>query len=246
MIDVNIFIAFMAGLVSFIAPCIIPLVPAYISYVAGVSSRDLKEKGFAFYRNKIILSSLFYILGFSSIFVILGTVAASISAVIIVNTSLIQKIGGLFMIILGLEFAGIFHLSFLQRGYKLKIPSWAERFGYLRAFLVGVVFATAWTPCVGVVLGSILTLAAVSQTAVVGATLLFFYSLGISLPFFILSVLLASAPKHIKFFSKYSHRISRISGVVFALIGLMLFTNTYRYLNGWLFEVAFKLGYKIK
>ncbi len=246
MLDLNFPVAFGAGLVSFFAPCVLPLLPAYIGYVTGVSLGDLEKKGYTPYIKKILLSSLFYVLGFSIVFVLLGTAAASFGMVLRRYDFLIQRIGGLIILILGLEFAGVIRIPFLsyQKGFKL--PSWTEGLGHLRAFFVGIVFASAWTPCVGAVLGSILTLAAVTGTATQGATLLFVYSLGISLPFLIVSLTLASAPRYLSFIKKHIGIISKIAGFILALLGLLLLTDTYKFLNAWLFEVAFKLGYEIR
>ncbi len=246
MFDINFPIAFTAGVVSFFAPCVVPFLPAYIGYVTGVSLKDLQAYGYSRFRKKLLFSSIFYILGFSLVFVALGTVAAGLSMTLRVYDSLIQRIGGFIILVLGLEFAGILNLPFLARERKIKLPNWVERLGYLRAFLVGFIFATAWTPCVGAILGSILVLAAVTGTAIKGASLLFVYSLGISLPFLIVSLTLAAAPKYLSFISKHIGIISKIAGLLLAALGLLLLTNTYRFLYSWLFEIAFRLGYQIK
>jgi len=246
MIDINVPIAFGAGLVSFFAPCVIPLLPAYVGYVTGVSLKELEKKGYAFYRRKLIISSLLYILGFSLVFVALGTAAASIGTFLRRNGLIIQRIGGLIILILGLEFAGVFHIPFLARTKKFTLPEWTKKIGDLRAFFIGFVFAVTWTPCVGAVLGSILTLAAVSSSAGQGALLLFVYSLGISIPFLIVSLTLASAPKYLKFIGKKIGVITKIAGFVLAILGVLLLTNTYKFVNSWLFELAFKFGYTIK
>ena len=239
-------IAFSAGLISFFAPCVVPLLPAYIAYVTGVSLDDLKSKGYGPYIKKILLSSIFYILGFSLVFTILGTAAAGFGMTIRHYGLFFQRVGGLIILILGLEFAGIINLPFLARDLKIKLPSWTNRLGYFRAFFIGLVFALAWSPCVGAVLGSILTLAAVTETAVGGAALLFIYSLGISLPFLIASLTLASLPKYLSVFKKHIGAISRISGILLAALGLLLLTDTYKYVNSWIFAIAFKLGYTIR
>lgn len=246
MFDISFPIAFGAGLVSFFAPCVVPLLPAYVGYVVGVSANELKEKGYASFREKIITSSLLYILGFSIVFVILGTAAASVGAGLRRYDYLIQRIGGLIILVLGLQFAGLFYLPFLTKTKQFQLPAWTNKLGHARAFFVGLVFATAWTPCVGAVLGSILTLAAVSGTVTTGAVLLFVYSLGISLPFLVVSLTLASAPKYLSFINKHIAAISRAAGIILAILGWLLLTNTYRFLNSWLFEMAFKLGYQIK
>lgn len=246
MIELNYLVAFSAGLISFFAPCVVPLLPAYIGYVTGVSIKDLEVFGYKPYFKKLLLSSIFYILGFSIVFVLLGTAAATIGMSLRRYDFLIQRIGGLVILLLGLEFAGILNLPFLARQRQFTLPAWVQNLGYLRTFFVGVVFATAWTPCVGAVLGSILTLAAVSKTAVTGASLLFIYSLGISIPFLVVALTLAKAPKYLTFITRYIGPISRIAGLLLALLGILLLTDTYKYLNSWLFEIAFKFGYQIR
>ena len=246
MFDVSIFIAFGAGLASFFAPCVVPLLPAYIGYVTGVSLKELKERGISPFRQKMIITSILYILGFSLVFVAMGTAAASAGQVFRRYDYLIQRAGGFLILVFGLEFAGVFHLPLLNKTRLIQLPSWVNRLGHLRAFFVGLVFATAWTPCVGAVLGSILALAAVTATAVEGALLLFVYSLGISIPFLAVSLTLASAPKYLKFINKKVGIISRVAGIILVILGVLLLTNTYKYLNSWLFEMALKLGYKIR
>jgi len=246
MLDTRPFIAFSSGVISFFAPCVLPLLPAYIGYVTGVSLQQLKDKGYLPFRRKLFFSSIFYILGFSVVFVLLGTAAASIGVVLRRYDFLIQRIGGFVIFILGLEFAGFIHFPFLAKQRRFNLPSWTESWGYFRAFFVGLVFATAWTPCVGAVLGSILALAAISKTALEGATLLFIYSLGISVPFIVVSLTIASAPKYLTFITRHIGPISKIAGLVLALLGVLLLTDTYKYFNSWLFEVAFRLGYQVK
>src|SRR3990167_3778613 len=240
--SLNFPIAFSAGLVSFFAPCVVPLLPAYIAYVTGVSLEDLKLKGYAPYIKKLLLSSIFYILGFSLVFTILGTAAAGFGMTIRHYGLILQRVGGLVILILGLEFAGIINLPLLARELKLGLPSWTNRLGYFRAFFVGLIFALAWTPCVGAVLGSILTLAAVTSSVRQGALLLFVYSLGISVPFLFVSLTLASAPKYISFLTRHINVIAKLAGLLLAILGFLLLTNAYRYLNSWLFELAFSLG----
>lgn len=246
MFDVSLPVAFGAGLISFFAPCVIPLLPAYVGYVTGVSLNDLKSFGYAPFRKKLVISSLMYILGFSVVFVLLGTAAASVGVYLRRYDFLIQRIGGLIILILGLEFAGILKIPFLAQTKQFSLPQWTNKLGHARAFFVGVVFATAWTPCVGAVLGSILALAAVSGTAGQGALLLFIYSLGISVPFMVVSLTLVAAPKYLQFITKRIGIIVKLAGIILAILGLLLLTDTYKYLNSWLFEVAFSLGYQIQ
>lgn len=246
MTNINFAAAFGAGVVSFFAPCFVPLLPAYIGYVTGVSVNDLKAKGYAVYRRRLIASSVFYILGFSLVFVLTGSIVASIGFTFRKYEEVIRKVGGAIILLFGLEYAGLLKIKLLAQTKQFALPTWAGKLGSFRAFVVGVVFATAWTPCIGPILGSILALAAVSQTAMTGATLLFFYSLGISLPFLLISLGIAAAPKYLGFLSRNVGLIARVSGIFLALLGFLLLTDTYKYLSAWLFEIAFSLGYQIK
>lgn len=245
MFDISFPIAFVGGIISFFAPCVVPLLPAYIAYVTGVSLESLKSQNVGVYQKKLISASILYILGFSLVFVALGTAAGGIGAVFRQYDLIIQRIGGLFIIIFGVQTAGFLHLPLLSRG-GFAIPGWVNNLGHLRSFALGVLFALVWTPCVGIVLGSILTLAAVSGTAAQGAALLFVYSLGISVPFIIVALSLAQAPRYISWFSQHAGIISRIAGILLVVIGILLLTDTYKFLNAWIFELAFRLGYTIR
>lgn len=245
MFDISFPVAFVAGVVSFFAPCVVPLLPAYVAYVTGVSVQELKD-GTGGYQRQLVLSSIFYILGFSIIFVILGTAAAGVGQVLRQYDDVIRIAGGAIVLVLGLNFAGFLPLPFLSQELRLRLPTWTNRLGYGRAFFVGVVFATAWTPCVGAVLGAILSLAAVSQSAVTGASLLFVYSLGISVPFILVALTLAHAPVYLKVITAHIVLISRAAGLLLAILGVLLLTDTYKFVNAWLFEIAFRLGYQIR
>jgi len=248
-------VAFFSGVVSFFAPCIMPLLPAYISYVTGVSLKELKaENGVEKYKKEIISSSLWYILGFSVLFVLMGTTAASLGSVFRQNRDMMELLGGILIMVLSLHFMNLIRIPILASGFHLSLPKWTNHLGKARAFIMGMIFAVAWTPCVGAVLGAILTLAATSQTAITGAMLLLFYSLGISIPFLFVSVLILKTPKLLKLIQKYMVIVSKISGVLLFMIGFLLFNNTarlfgdyltYNALNAWLFRLARGFGYSI-
>jgi cytochrome c-type biogenesis protein len=231
MFNVSIPIAFAAGVVSFFAPCVLPLVPAYIGYIAGTTTKEIDRNGLSLYRFKMLVSSGFYILGFSMVFVILGTTAGGIGTFFRNYSLLLERLGGLIIFIFGVEFSGLVNISFLNVEKKIILPRWAKDMGYLKSFLVGVIFAFAWTPCVGPVLGSILALAAVNGTAVYGAYLLFVYSLGISLPFLIVALTLAEAPQYLKPIKRHITLITKIAGVFLMILGILLMLDLYKYVN---------------
>lgn len=245
MFSISFPVAFAAGVVSFFAPCVVSLLPAYVGYVLGVSLQDLRF-GYGKYKTQILISSVFYILGFSIVFVALGTTAAGIGQILRQYADTVRIAGGFLVLILGLNFAGWLNLPFLARERKLDLPRWASKLGYSRSFLIGIVFGAAWTPCVGVILGTILSLAAVSQTATTGAALLFVYSLGISVPFLFVALTLSQAPKYLTFVAKNIKTISRAAGILLAILGVLLITDAYRFVNAWLFQMAFSLGYQIR
>lgn len=245
MVDIDIFVSFTAGLVSFFAPCAIPLLPAYLAFITGVSKPPTKKSLKRKYKKRLIISSIFYVLGFSMVFTLLGVVAGGVGAYLRQYTGLVQRFGGLIIIILGMEFTGILKLGFLKRTYQFRVPKWTNGHGAIRAFFVGLIFAFSWTPCIGAILGSILALAASTKTAATGAWFLFVYSLGISIPFFLVSYILISVPEIYKRILKHSQKVSQIAGIIFIIMGILLFTDTYKYLNGLVFKAAYLLGYGI-
>ncbi|RJR28139.1 cytochrome c biogenesis protein CcdA [Candidatus Microgenomates bacterium] len=228
---VSIPVVFAAGVVSFFAPCVLPLLPAYIAYVLGSNTSESFKKS--------IITSAFYVSGFTLVFVLLGAAAGGVGLLLRRNTLLVQQLGGLLVIMFGIEYSGLYNFRFLAKQRKLKLPVWIERLGPLRAFVIGIVFAITWSPCVGPVLGSVLALAAVSTTAYAGALLLFVYSLGISIPFLLISVALNHAPERLKIVKKHIGTITKISGIVMIIIGLLLLTGTYKYLSGWINQLFF-------
>lgn len=246
MFDISFPVAFVSGVISFFAPCVVSLLPAYIAYVSGVSLASLREQGGNLYQRKLLVTSLFYIVGFSVIFVLLGTTAAGIGTLLRQYQVWMQIIGGLFIILFGLQFAGLLHLAFLSRELRITLPQWTSSLGPLRSFMIGVLFALVWTPCVGVVLGSILTLAAIQGSALHGALLLFVYSLGISIPFLVVALTLIQAPRYLTVISRHVGLISRVAGIMLVIIGLLLVTDTYKYVNSWIFSIAYSLGYQIR
>lgn len=248
--DVNIFMAFGAGVMSFFAPCIVPLLPAYVSYISGVSLADLKEGGDRLYRKRILVSSILYMLGFSLVFVLLGTTAASVSYIFRTNIDWIERVGGLVVMLLALSFMGVIKLPVGIREKRWKVPVWSEKLGQGRAFVVGVVFATAWSPCVGPVLGVILTLAAASATVWKGAVLLWVYSLGVTAPFLVVSLSISRSHKVLMGLLKYTVRINLVTGAFLLVIGFLMFNNsvgllsrrlTYDGLNAWLYTATIRI-----
>lgn len=231
--------AFSAGLGSFFAPCVLPLMPAYVSYLTGVSLNNIS-------RTKLLAIVVMYVVGFSLVFTLLGASLGGIGSFFREHTRALQIIGGAAMVVFGLEFLGYLHLDFLNRGKVIKLPKWMQNFEYLRSFFIGVLFAITWTPCVGALLGGILSLAAASATAVTGAIMLFAYSLGISIPFVLFSIFVSSTPHYFSKHKKVFVIISKFAGVVLIVFGLLLVTDLYKHLNSNLFSIAYQLGWKVR
>lgn len=222
--NISLFIAFSAGLLSFVSPCVLPLIPSYISYITGLSIEDLKkredEKGT---RAIIIKNSLMFILGFSSIFVSLGASASFIGGLLDNYQDVIRKVGGILVIIFGLYITGLLKLRFLSVEKKVHIDS--KPMGYAGSFLVGLAFAAGWTPCIGPILGSILVVASMGNSIIGGAKLLVFYALGLGLPFFLTALAINTFLSSFKRFHNYLRLISVISGVFLVIVGVLVYTN---------------------
>lgn len=219
--------AFGAGLLSFFSPCILPLVPAYICFITGLSAEELgisKKKDFGKIRT-VLPESLLFILGFSIVFVILGASVTFLGSFLFAKMKIIKIIGGLIVIFFGLHISGLFNVKFLQ--YEKKFHFKSKPITKFGSFLVGMVFGFGWTPCVGPILGSILMLAATKDSMVKGILLLSFYSLGLGLPFFLLSMgvgymsgLFLKVKRHFKL-------ISVVSGILLIVIGIGIMVSSF-------------------
>ncbi len=211
-------IAFVAGLVSFLSPCVLPLIPGFLSYLAGSSLNDAKA-----HRWSIFLSSVFFVLGFSSVFALIGVLLNSVLSSFAVDFQVwISRIGGAFIILFGLFLTGLIAPAFLEREYKLR-PSFHVASRHLSAFLFGAAFAAGWTPCVGPVLGSILVLATVSPGS--SFTLLLTYSFGLGLPFLLVGLFASQATGFIQRYRSILRWVNVLFGVLLIGIGVLVFTE---------------------
>jgi len=216
----GLFISFMAGTLSFVSPCILPLIPAYISYISGVSIKELtsQDKAPAFKR-KIVISSLLFIAGFSIVFIGMGATATTFGKLISSHIIMLRRIAGIVILIFGLYIAGWLKLSFLYSEKKFHIKMSPSLFG---SFIMGLTFAFGWTPCVGPILASILSYAATQETVAKGIQLLSAYSLGLGVPFFLTGIATGSFLKLFGKIKNYLHLIEIISGIFLIIIGGML------------------------
>jgi len=219
--------AFGAGLASFLSPCVLPLVPVYLASLAGPEIFEAKANR---RRIPMFLHSLSFVIGFSLIFVLMGVIAGLVGFAISSHLVVIHKIAGSLLIVFGLFLLAALKVPWLNYERRLT-PSLGITAGYLRSFLTGVIFAPAWTACVGPILGGILTLALSSETAWHGAYLLAVYSLGLGLPFLIIGAAFDSITPLLKRMRRYSNLIYIISGLLLIVIGVLILTNNLTWLS---------------
>ncbi|WP_416149190.1 cytochrome c biogenesis CcdA family protein [Salipaludibacillus sp. HK11] len=218
----SLWVALFAGFVSFLSPCVFPLVPAYIAQLTGSGISDNQVIAD---RKLIFTRSIGFIIGFTSIFLILGASSSFIGSMFLRNQVLLEQLGGIIIVLFGLQLIGIFNLNFLMNEKRLMKPSKTTSFG--RSVLFGLVFAAGWSPCIGLVLGSILTLAAQNTTATGAMLLLFFYSLGIAIPFLLVAMIYAKSINKVRNINRYLPMIQKTSGAIMIILGIMLFTGVF-------------------
>lgn len=216
--DLNIWVAFFAGLASFISPCTLPLYPTYISYITGISvSRLQSEMNNRDIRRRTLTHTLFFVLGFSVIYYSLGAAAGMVAETFIRYQDLLSKLAGLMIIVMGLFLLGIFQPKLLMREFKINMKT--KPVGYFGTFLIGIGFAAGWSPCVGPILSAIIALASSEQGS--WFKLITAYTIGFSVPFFVLAFFIGS----MKGILKYSNLLMKIGGVLMIVFGLLLYTG---------------------
>ena len=224
--------AFIAGLLSFLSPCVLPLIPSYITYITGISFADLQaEHPSHIIRQKTILHALCFICGFTAVFVLLGASATYIGTFLQEHATIIRKIGGVLLVLLGIHVTGIIPLKFLLGEKRVSIKH--KPAGYAGSFLVGIVFAAGWTPCIGPILAGILAIAATEESIYQGILLLFLYSLGLGVPFFLSALAMHRFLIVFNRFKKYIHAFEIITGIFLIMIGLLIYSNWLSRLSGY-------------
>lgn len=222
--NISFFGAFIAGLLSFLSPCVLPLIPSYITYITGISFADLQaEHPTHKVRQLTIIHALIFISGFTTVFVLLGASATFVGGFLQEHMSAIRKVGGILIIIFGVHVSGLLPISLLLGDKRLVIhrkPS-----GYFGSFLVGLTFAAGWTPCIGPILASILMVAATEDTVYKGIALLLTYSLGLAIPFFLSALAMHQFLVFFNRFKKYIRLFEIITGLFLAVVGILIFTN---------------------
>ena len=242
-LEVSIWAAALAGLFSFLSPCVLPLVPPYLVFISGLSLDELKQGDGATARNqyyRVLLAALAFVLGFTTVFVALGATASYFGQLVRNELPLLARIAGIFIIIMGLNFLGVFKLGFLAR--EARYHRERSPVGLLGAYGIGLAFAFGWTPCIGPVLAAILSLAAATESVSRGAGLLAIYSLGLGIPFMIAA---ASVNLFLGFFAKFKSKlglVEKIMGAALVVTGLMFLTGQMQVLSYWLLETFPVLG----
>ena len=224
--QISLFAAFSAGLLSFVSPCVLPLVPSYLSYITGLSVENLaKIEERERFKSAILLNALLFIAGFSTVFIAFGASASLIGQVLYEYQDIIRKVGGILIIIFGLYLLGILKLNFFMTERRL-VHFESRPVGYLGSFLIGTAFAAGWTPCVGPVLGTILAYASTTESMSGGVMLLSAYSFGLGLPFFLTAFGMDTFLSYFKSLRTYLGGVSFVSGGLLILVGVMIFTDS--------------------
>ena len=225
--SVGIAISFAAGLLSFLSPCVLPLIPSYVTFVTGLTLEDVQRS-----RRIALIHSLLFVLGFTLIFLALGATATTLGRLLGYNREWVGRIGGVLVIILGLYLLGVLNFGIFSQERRLHLAT--KPLGYLGTVFVGMAFAAGWTPCIGPILGAVLTYTASSADLDRGLVLLTAYSLGLAVPFVAAAL---AIDKFLVFFQKYKKALiwtTRISGALLIFVGILMLTDTMRLLSQWL------------
>jgi len=222
-------VAFGAGLVSFLSPCVLPLIPGYISYISGSSLSELIEK-----KEINLIPIILFTLGFSIVFIIFGAASTFLGQVLLQNSYEIRIVAGLLIIILSLHIIGIINIKFLNYEKRIETKTNSRFYSPL---LIGMAFAFGWTPCIGPILGSILVLAATEESINRGILLLIFYSLGLALPFILSGYLIQKFLMFSKNFKKNINLVSKIGGIILLITGILILTNQLQALGYYLLNI---------
>ena len=228
-------LAFGAGFISFLSPCVLPLIPGYISYISGESLGDIVEK-----QKKVILKTVLFSLGFSLVFISFGATASLIGNILLENSNTLRIIAGIIIIIFSLQLIGILNLNFLNQEKRFQTKNYSNNLFF--PVLVGAAFGFGWTPCIGPVLGSILTLAAVESSIGKGILLLSFYSLGLAIPFILSGYGISKFLAFSKNFRKNIKIVSVSGGVILLITGILILTNKLQALGYFILETIPILG----
>lgn len=218
--NISSIVVFLQGMASFLSPCILPLMPIYLSYLTGGSLEEI-EGGAK--KKSILINSIGFLLGLSLVFTMLGATATALGKFLYFNSNIIRKFGGLIIIVFGIHHIGIINLNFLNRERRFRVKAKAPKF--INSVILGMAFSFGWTPCISVFLSSVLMMAASLETYVKGMYLLMIYSLGFSVPFLITALFLNLVLQRITNLDKYLKIIKVVSGILLIIMGILVYTN---------------------
>lgn len=227
----TVFIALVAGVLSFLSPCVFPLIPAYVSHLTGSAVHQNKID---VDRKRLMLNSSSFIVGFSVIFIVMGASASVAGQLFAEHRDMVQKLSGLLIIVFGMQMSGWLNLKFLEMNRFWDTGRIQSTKGTLKSFLTGLAFGTGWTPCVGLALSSILLMASSSDTLWSGVLMLAVYSAGLGIPFLLISFALTYSTEILKKMNRYVPVLSKINGAIFLALGLLLFTGQMERIGAWL------------
>jgi len=224
---VSLFVAFAAGVLSFLSPCVLPLIPSYVGFLTGLTLEELQGR-----RGTALLHALWFVGGFSLIFIALGATASTLGVLLLLSQVWIARVGGVLVILFGLYLLGVLRPAFLMRERRVHLAR--KPLGYVGSSVAGMAFGAAWTPCIGPILGAILTLAATRSSVAQGTGLLAIYAAGLAIPFVVTALLLDRFLVWFQRFRRYIGWVERISGVLLILLGVLLVTDKFTLLAGYL------------
>jgi len=230
-------LVFGAGVLSFLSPCVLPLVPPYLTYMSGASFDQLRDSGRsegAAVQRRVAVTSLFFILGFGIVFTTLGATATAFGQAFRQALPILTPVAGVVIIAMGLHFLGVYRIALLDRQLRHHGPGVAS--GPLGGFLLGLAFAIGWTPCIGPVLAAVLSVAASRETAWDGAGLLALYSLGLGVPFFLAGIAIGPFLTFFNGFKRHLHRVEQVMGALLVLTGVLFLTGNFTRISYWFLE----------
>ena len=210
--------AFGAGFISFLTPCVLPIIPGYISYITGKNLNEIEQD-----KTNVLIKTILFSIGFSVVFIILGATASAIGNILLFLSNELRIAAGIIIILFSLQMLGVLNLNFLNQEKRLETKSYKDNYAF--PLVVGAAFAFGWTPCIGPVLGSILALSATEASIGAGVLLLSFYSLGLAIPFILSGYYMSRFLTTRKNFSKYYGRLTKTGGVILFLTGILIATN---------------------
>ena len=235
MLDVTFGGAFLAGLISFVSPCVLPLVPPYLCYLAGISLEQLTgEDETEVPAMRVLLAASAFVLGFTTVFVSLGATATFIGQFVTRYIDILALIAGIVIIVMGLHFLGVFRIGLLYREARIQVAR--KPAGLIGSYVIGLAFAFGWTPCIGPILGAILFVAGAEETAGKGAALLAVYSLGLGIPFLVAASFAGPFMNWAKSFRRHMATVERVMGAMLVATGVLFITGGMSYMAFWLLE----------